>query len=120
MQYVRVIVCIGMVWYGMGALSRNPHWRCHIKKSSKSTSGIVSIAVLMHYHRLLRSGLVGLVTRSPTEELQTRGLYRTIMCRLTALVLISRLTMDVKQSKKSVLTFSNFVLYPLSMFQHIF
>ena len=79
-----------MVWYGNGMgdvdyPEKLPH--------------AISIAVLMHYHRLLWSRLVGLSTRSLTEELQTLGLYRTIMWRLTALVHMFRLTMDVIQSR---------------------
>ena len=94
-------ILYGMVWYGMvwGTLTRDPPGRYYI--ILKSTHRAISIAVLMHYHRLLWSRLVGLITRSLTEELQTHGLYRTIMWRLTALVHIFWLTMDVKQSKKT-------------------
>ena len=86
-----------MVW---GTLTRDPPSRYYII-ILKNTHRAISIAVLMHYHRLLWSRLVGLITRSLTEELQTHGLYRTIMWRLTASVHIFRLTMDVIQSKKS-------------------
>ena len=89
-----------MVWYCMvwGTLGRDPPSRYYIT-ILKSTHRAISIAVLMHYHRLLWSRLVGLSTRSLTEELQTLGLYRTIMWRLTALVHMFRLTMDVIQSR---------------------
>ena len=116
-------VCVCVVWYGMvwGTLSRDAPSRYYIT-TLKSTHHAISIAVLVHYHRLLWRRLVGLITRSRTEELQTHGLYKTIMRRLTALVLMFRLTMDVIQSKIGcwMLFFLLFISVTNPLFSRIF